>query len=696
MSGLQLGEGSVPGTDPKPENVTSGGPGPSPDVSNPSAQHPLSSTPNKALTEQPSSSDVSATASSEQLGSTIPAAPNSTLSATGFDSASDLFLGESSSNVPAVQPTDPGVSGSADDSEMTQDPAREKEVEMDTTHQSAYTQHSEGSPSVVQPGPSKLSSPDADQALQLMGQLFRAHQTGTLADVTSQLQGPQADQLRQLMQLAQAVARPLEGGQGKTSEQPESGTDSNPESAEDSGSESDSVRTDASGNKGCKSDQQQLEDSGPDVIIVDEQLGPDGLDPGHTVLWGSQAELEGEPNEADWATRFPIRKPYANPRVVEVNDNWYQGEDCFDPSRIAPAARRAILPAADGTLALRSDAAMPGASRGRTKFREHDLVRKLSYPKGVRTDKGLMPISSAELIARDQAQKEAFKKDQFGDEVICKAQYVPGQYDTPVHFAVRAGLGRLMAIPYRIAAPLAWEYPYAYGQLQESITDRLMPASLYGMQLVRPGYSSPRAGPEVHPESEWLRHKSEACTNYILDTDTTQCGYGAPFGSIGITASGEEAFVCREEGCGVMPEMPCYFATAEQYTAHWNTFHVAVAPTFTCLVRGCGVKIPPGPDPLDAFFRHVTEKHEAESDGGSWRRVKIWTRKGIDLAPNPQYWAPANEPILPSRPSTVQNLDEEDMKEPFKAARWVARTTFQSLIAKVRPVRERCSSSGST
>ncbi len=113
-------------------------------------------------------------------------------------------------------------------------------------------------------------------------------------------------------------------------------------------------------------------------------------------------------------------------------------------------------------------------------------------------------------------------------------------------------------------------------------------------------------------------------------------------------------------------------------------------------MRGCGAKIPPGPDSLDAFFRHLKDKHEAESDGGSWRRVKIWARKGIDLAPNPQYWAPANEPILPSRPSTVQNLDEEDMKEPFKAARWVARTAFQSLIAKVRPVRERCSSSGPT
>ncbi len=93
MSGLRLGDDSVPETDPKPEDGTSDGPGPSPDVSNPSAQQPLSSTPNKPLTEQPTSSDISATASSEQLGSTIPAATDSTMSVTGFESASGFFLG---------------------------------------------------------------------------------------------------------------------------------------------------------------------------------------------------------------------------------------------------------------------------------------------------------------------------------------------------------------------------------------------------------------------------------------------------------------------------------------------------------------------------------------------------------------------------------------------------------------------------
>ncbi len=96
-----------------------------------------------------------------------------------------------------------------------------------------------------------------------------------------------------------------------------------------------------------------------------------------------------------------------------------------------------------------------------------------------------------------------------------------------------------------------------------------------------------------------------------MDRDVSNSGH--PQGSIGVTPNGAEAFVCREKGCEAMPGMPCYFATAEQYMAHWNTFHVAMAPSITCLVRGCGVKFPRGPDSLDAFFRHVKAKHERKA-----------------------------------------------------------------------------------
>ena len=330
---------------------------------------------------------------------------------------------------------------------------------------------------------------------------------------------------------------------------------------------------------------------------------------------------------------------------------------------------------------------MPGASRGRTIYKTHDLVGRLSYGKGERIEGKLARIASAELISRDQDQKELLAADEFWKTEIQNSLYVPGPDDIPVNFAYCSGLGQTKAIPYWVAAPMAWEYPYAYGQLQESLTDRLVTASLYGIQLVRLGYYSPQAGPEAYSEAECQRRKSQACTDYVLDTDTSECDYSPPQGSIGITPSGEEAFTCREVGCGAMPDMPCYFATAEQYTAHWNTFHVAVAPSMACMVRGCGVKFHPGPDSLDAFFRHCKEKHEAESDGGKWGRLRNWACKGIDIGPNPQYWAPSvDEPIFPSRPSGVESLNEEDMKDPVKAAHWEPGRLFSPRSLRPGPL----------
>ena len=156
---------------------------------------------------------------------------------------------------------------------------------------------------------------------------------------------------------------------------------------------------------------------------------------------------------------------------------------------------------------------MPGASRGCTKYKTHDLVRRLEYKKVEHVGGRLKPITAAELIDRDQRQKDLLNADKFWQEEIQNSIYVPGPDDTPVNFAIRPSLGQVQAIPYRVATPMAWEYPYACGQLQESLMDRLVTASLYGIQLVWPGYSSPQAGPEVYSKCDWPLRKPRACTN---------------------------------------------------------------------------------------------------------------------------------------------------------------------------------------
>ncbi len=145
------------------------------------------------------------------------------------------------------------MSESVTDSDMMQDPAREENVEMDTTHQNEYTQHDDGNPPIAPPDPSNQSSTGMDQAMQLMAQLLQAQQAGNLADVTGQLHGPQAEQLVKLLQLAKAVANPNGAERGNPSAQTDTATDSAPDSSSQSGSDSESVTTDASGLEGCAS-----------------------------------------------------------------------------------------------------------------------------------------------------------------------------------------------------------------------------------------------------------------------------------------------------------------------------------------------------------------------------------------------------------------------------------------------------------
>ncbi len=41
--------------------------------------------------------------------------------------------------------------------------------------------------------------------------------------------------------------------------------------------------------------------------------------------------------------------------------------------------------------------------------------------------------------------------------------------------------------------------------------------------------------------------------------------------------------------------MHCYFTDVKQWVAHWNAFHVAVAPVDICTVRSCETMVHPHP-----------------------------------------------------------------------------------------------------
>ncbi len=172
-----------------------------------------------------------------------------------------------------------------------------------------------------------------------------------------------------------------------------------------------------------------------------------------------------------------------HPIAVRTDDGWYRGEDCTSPSEAAPAGKHAVLPAADGSLALKADAVLLSAPPGRTKYGNRFLEWRVFHEKAKREGhEELDPVPQAKLEERAKENRVSLANDSFWAEEMERALYLPGETDTTVNFAVKTESG-MKAIPYRVAAPMAREYPYAFGQDQESLQDCLVTAILYGMRL---------------------------------------------------------------------------------------------------------------------------------------------------------------------------------------------------------------------
>ena len=91
--------------------------------------------------------------------------------------------------------------------------------------------------------------------------------------------------------------------------------------------------------------------------------------------------------------------------------------------------------------------------------------------------------------------------------------------------------------------------------------------------------------------------------------------------------------------------MRYYFTNVEQWVAHWNTFHVAVAAGYNCTAGECGAKVPPSPDALDVFIHHVIQNHDELSQGNTWPTLPMMVHRGTFMGPNPHYWPPRQPTI---------------------------------------------------
>ncbi len=92
----------------------------------------------------------------------------------------------------------------------------------------------------------------------------------------------------------------------------------------------------------------------------------------------------------------------------------------------------------------------------------------------------------------------------------------PTDHSSPVHFCDPRQSEVIRALPYHVVAPMSYEYPYWAGQAQETVSSRLLMASHYGSQVVRPGYLCPEDGPTPEDQTEECIQNVEALGPWVM------------------------------------------------------------------------------------------------------------------------------------------------------------------------------------
>ncbi len=117
--------------------------------------------------------------------------------------------------------------------------------------------------------------------------------------------------------------------------------------------------------------------------------------------------------------------------------------------------------------------------------------------------------------------------------------------------------------------------------------------------------------------------------------------------------SGPMRYACRMEDCCAVGGIRLTFSTEEELVAHWNTFHVAVAPQFTCQVQGCKAMFAADPGALDRYVAHVGQKMAEERENRRFRGERHSLEEALSVRPNPFFKPPTSIFGIPRRTARV-------------------------------------------
>ncbi len=240
--------------------------------------------------------------------------------------------------------------------------------------------------------------------------------------------------------------------------------------------------------------------------------------------------------------------------------------------------------------------------------------------------------------------------------------------------------------------------PYARGRQQEPIGEQVIVNDLYGIPLYKPavGPIDPHLGTGA-VAAKRIIDSTGADPNFVSDVVERGSSAGTYPLMFQDNDSGPMRYTCRMDDCCAVGGIRLAFSTEEELVAHWNTFHVAVAPQFTCQVPGCRTTFAADAGALDHYLAHIGQKMTEEK--GSRRPLReLHSLDGalsgaLSVKPNPFFKPPPSAHGVPRRQAEVMAPPKCHASTGLRLGvlniRWGFRKTFETKVREALEQRTR-------
>ena len=209
------------------------------------------------------------------------------------------------------------------------------------------------------------------------------------------------------------------------------------------------------------------------------------------------------------------------------------------------------------------------------------------------------------------------------------------------------------------AMVISMAFPYARGRRQEPLSERILTNDLYGIPLYQPSVGPMEPGQTTGARAaDAVIRETGADQNFVTDwvigRTTKPRRYKMAYRAD--VDPGPMRYVCRAEDCRAFGTARLSFTTEEELVCHWNTFHVAVMPQFTCQHPRCNAVFAAGPGSLDRYLTHIERRRREKAEA----RVPLQQchsyetdERAVTVRPNPYYKPPGPQDEVPQRMARV-------------------------------------------